>query len=319
MQKRSNADRTKLRNGKHRVILGKRERQRLIQLGSCLVLFLVVFLGKGKMPADILRYIQTDTDFSSAFSALGSAISQGKPMTKALGELAVEVFGIRETENTPAAPTLPEYLPEDLGAAMAERTLNHLPTRDSMLLMLGKDAAGERTAADLAVDSGGAADSEPAPQIPEYSGPALPEGATMEYFELGIPNPVTPVMGEITSVFGYRDHPVSGEYLFHSGMDIAAEVGTPVAAFSDGVVEFIGESEAYGLYIQLDHGNGIKTFYCHCSELYARKGERVEAGQTIAAVGETGNATGPHLHIELKRDGVLLNPLYYIESVEAKQ
>lgn len=318
MQKRSNADRGKLRSGKHRVVLGKRERQRLIQLGLCLTLFLVVFLGKGKMPADILRYIQTDTDFSGAFSALGSAISQGEPVTKALGELAVEVFGVRKPESAAAAPTLPEYLPADLGAVTAEQMLNRLPTRDSMLLMLGKDTAGVPVTAEPAADAGDAADSEPASRIPEYSGPTLPEGATMEYYDLGLPDPVTPVMGEITSVFGYRDHPVSGEYLFHSGADIAAEVGTPVAAFSGGVVEFIGESEAYGLYIQLDHGNGIKTFYCHCSELYARKGERVEAGQTIAAVGDTGNATGPHLHIELKRNGVLLNPLYYIESVEAE-
>ncbi len=85
-------------------------------------------------------------------------------------------------------------------------------------------------------------------------------------------------------------------------------------AFADGTVDFIGESEAYGLYIQLDHGNGVKTFYCHCSALYAQKGEEISAGQTIAAVGDTGNATGPHLHLEIKRDGVLLNPVYYIET-----
>ena len=137
----------------------------------------------------------------------------------------------------------------------------------------------------------------------------------MEYVSLGLTDTVTPVMGSVTSVYGYRDHPVSGEYLFHAGVDLAAETGTPILAFASGVVDYIGESDAYGLYVQLDHGNGVTSFYCHCSALYVQKGETVTKGQTIAAVGETGNATGPHLHLEMKRDGVRLNPIYYIDTV----
>ena len=138
----------------------------------------------------------------------------------------------------------------------------------------------------------------------------------MDYVPLGLGETVTPVLGVLTSPFGYRDHPVDGTYAFHYGTDLAADLGTPVQAFADGTVDFIGESEAYGLYIQINHGSGVTSFYCHCSALYAQKGEKVTKGQTIAAVGDTGNATGPHLHLELKQDGVFLNPLYYIETAE---
>jgi murein DD-endopeptidase MepM/ murein hydrolase activator NlpD len=138
----------------------------------------------------------------------------------------------------------------------------------------------------------------------------------MDYYDLGLSETVTPVLGTLTSSYGYRDHPVSGEYLFHAGVDLAAQTGTPVQAFAAGTVEYIGESDAYGLYIQVDHGNGVKTFYCHCSALYAQKGEQVALGQTIAAVGQTGNATGPHLHLEVKLDDVHLNPIYYVETAQ---
>ena len=148
-----------------------------------------------------------------------------------------------------------------------------------------------------------------------YSGPDLPNNASMDHLNLGLNTIITPVIGEISSGFGYRDHPITEEYLFHAGVDIAADIGTPIAAFSDGTVEFIGESKKYGLYVQLDHGNGVKSFYCHCSELLYGKGKKIEAGQTIALVGDTGDATGSHLHLELKKDGVLLNPVYYIDSV----
>lgn len=296
---------------KRRAALGAKEKRRLIQLALCVGLFLVVFLGKGIAPEGVLQagetllqYIRSDTDFQSAFSILGEALSNREPVTQALGNLAQEVFGAgtREPEEERSGTA---------GENAARLGLARLPTRETMLRSLGVTLLPEEE---------GQAEPEPspAPEVPAYTGPALPEGATMDYVDLGLAHTVTPVMGVLTSPYGWRDHPISGEYLFHAGADLAADSGTPVAAFADGTVDFIGESEAYGLYIQLDHGNGVKTFYCHCSALYAQKGETVCAGQTIAAVGETGNATGPHLHLELKRDGVLLNPIYYIETLEAE-
>lgn len=314
MQKKNSARSARLQKVGKRTTLGAKEKRRLIQLVLCVGLFLVVFLGKGIAPDGVfqagetlLQLIRSDTDFKGAFSALGEAVSQGEPVTQTLGNLAKEVFGA----GTPGQEEeLTEAWENDLAALAVKQALVELPTQETMLLRLGITAPTEETDGREQPDP----DSPPAPEIPTYTGPALPAGATMDYVDLGLTNTVTPVKGEVTSVYGYRDHPVSGEYLFHSGTDLAADIGTPVAAFADGTVDFIGESEVYGLYIQLDHGNGIKTFYCHCSALYAQKGETVSAGQTIAAVGDTGNATGPHLHLEIKRDGVLLNPIYYIEA-----
>jgi murein DD-endopeptidase MepM/ murein hydrolase activator NlpD len=150
---------------------------------------------------------------------------------------------------------------------------------------------------------------------PVYTGPALPENCTMEDMNLGLDETTTPVMGIVSSGFGYRVHPIDGETKFHYGTDVAADVGTPVYAFADGVVDFIGESEAYGQYIQLRHDAGVTTFYAHCSKLCAKKGQKVAMGDVIALVGESGNTTGPHLHLEIRLDGEYLNPVNYIDTM----
>lgn len=313
MQKRSETYGIRQSKDRKRAALGLREKRRLIQLGVCVGLFLVVFLGKGGAPAEVagfgetlLQLIHSDTDFKGAFSAVGEAISRGDPVLETLEKLSVEVFGAGGQQAAMDRTSMNGPAVQAAMAALAQR-----PTYETVLAQLGaSDLLAQASEAEPEPDPS----PSPAVQVPEYTGPALPEGATMEYFDLGLAETVTPVMGELTSPYGYRDHPVSGEYIFHNGIDLAADIGTPVMAFADGTVEFIGESDAYGLYIQIDHGNGVKTFYCHCSELYTPKGESVTMGQTIAAVGDTGNATGPHLHLEIKRDGVLLNPIYYVET-----
>ena len=80
----------------------------------------------------------------------------------------------------------------------------------------------------------------------------------------------------------------------------------------------MGENDSYGLYIQLDHGNGIKSFYAHCKSLCVKKGQTVALGEQIGEVGSSGTATGPHLHLELKCAGLHLDPLYYIDSLSAQ-
>lgn len=312
MQKKSAARGSGRPKKGKRMALGLREKRRLIQLGLCIGLFLVVFLGKGAAPGlfdfgeTLLGLIRSDTDFKGAFSAVGEAVSRGDPVLETLGKLAVEVFGAGEPEE--ASGTGDRTKGQATQAAIA--ALAQRPTSETVLQRLETLARAGEMEQEPAADP----DSGQTVSIPEYTGPALPEGATMEYVDLELDKTVTPVMGVLTSPYGYRDDPVSGAYLFHAGVDLAAEVGTPIQAFADGTVEFIGESDIYGLYIQLDHGNGVKTFYCHCSALYARKGERVTMGQHIADVGDTGNATGPHLHLELKHEDVYLNPIYYVET-----
>ncbi len=115
-----------------------------------------------------------------------------------------------------------------------------------------------------------------------------------------------------TSAFGYRINPVTKKYGFHSGLDIAAPEGADIKAAFDGVVEKASTSPARGNYIFLQSGN-IKTVYCHCSKLLVKEGDAVQAGQVIAKVGHTGQATGPHLHFEIRINDVYCNPIWVLD------
>lgn len=125
----------------------------------------------------------------------------------------------------------------------------------------------------------------------------------------GVKLSVTPVSGIITSRFGSRESIRSSG---HTGIDIAAPKGTAIKAACSGTVTFAGYSGGYGYLVKVSHGNGITTYYGHCSKLYVSKGENVTAGQKIAAVGSTGNSTGNHLHFEVVKNGVELNPQNYL-------
>lgn len=125
----------------------------------------------------------------------------------------------------------------------------------------------------------------------------------------GIYLAVVPVTGRITSRFGanesIRDHT-------HKGIDIAAVRGTPILATASGKVTFAGWSSGYGYLVKIDHGNGVETYYGHCSKLYVSAGDTVEAGEGIAAVGSTGNSTGNHLHFEIRLNGNQVNPESFV-------
>lgn len=117
-----------------------------------------------------------------------------------------------------------------------------------------------------------------------------------------------PLSGEITSRYGTREHPVYSGESFHAGEDIAAAEGTAICAVLDGTVIETGCAEMAGNYVKIEHENGMQTLYCHCSEVYVTKGMSVRCGETVAAVGQTGLATGPHLHFELRINGESVDP-----------
>lgn len=112
-----------------------------------------------------------------------------------------------------------------------------------------------------------------------------------------------PVAGTITSPQGYRTDPITGETSYHSGTDIAVPEGTPILAAADGTVTVANALDSwggsYGYYVKLDHGGGLTTLYAHCSSICVTAGQQVKAGEVIAYVGQTGRATGPHLHFEI--------------------
>lgn len=120
---------------------------------------------------------------------------------------------------------------------------------------------------------------------------------------------IRPVSGTITSRFGVGSSIRSSS---HTGLDIATSTGTPIKAAASGTVTFSGYKGSYGNMIVISHGNGVQTYYGHCSKLYVSAGATVSQGQTIAAVGSTGNSTGPHLHLEVRVNGVAYNPQNYV-------
>ncbi len=126
--------------------------------------------------------------------------------------------------------------------------------------------------------------------------------------ELGI-SLIKPISGIITSRFGARS---SRRVSSHTGLDIATSTGTPIYAAASGTVTFSGRKGSYGNLIVVTHSNGVQTYYAHCNKLYASNGQTVSQGQAIAEVGSTGNSTGPHLHFEIRVNGVAYNPQNYL-------
>lgn len=123
----------------------------------------------------------------------------------------------------------------------------------------------------------------------------------------------------ITSLFGYRTDPITGEASFHDGVDIAAPEGTAILAAADGVVVTANRTDSwggsYGYYVKIRHDETYETLYAHCSEVLVKAGQEVEQGDVIALVGGTGNSTGNHLHFEVRADGSRMDPLDFFEPV----
>lgn len=126
-----------------------------------------------------------------------------------------------------------------------------------------------------------------------------------------IPN-IRPARGWLTSRFGYRMSPFTGRAALHAGLDIAAAPGSPVYAPADGVISFAGYDEGYGKMIVVDHGYGYSTRYGHNAQIYVQVGQRVNRWDIIASVGNTGRSTGPHLHYEVRLNGIPKNPANFI-------
>jgi murein DD-endopeptidase MepM/ murein hydrolase activator NlpD len=121
-----------------------------------------------------------------------------------------------------------------------------------------------------------------------------------------------PARGWVTSDFGVRLDPYSAERRMHQGLDIATPHGQPVLSPSDGTVVFAGTEGGYGKVLVIDHGYGVKTRYGHLSEIFVHLGDRIRRGDKVAAVGNTGRSTGPHLHYEVRVNGVPENPRKFI-------
>ena len=121
-----------------------------------------------------------------------------------------------------------------------------------------------------------------------------------------------PSTGYISSPFGYRSHPLLGRRRLHTGMDFAAGYGSTIRAADSGTVIYSGWYGGYGKTVIINHGKGITTLYAHSSRLYVKSGQSVRRGESIAAIGSTGLSTGPHLHFEVRKNGIPVNPAKYL-------
>lgn len=287
--------------------MGEWERLQLGRLLCVLLLFLAVVLGKRVCPErmvmageQVMGVLNQNLDIEAVFAELGDSITREGGALEGLENFCVEVFG--------GQPVLEEEPVMEQVAIFAPV----FPANYSGLLKVHLEEIGywKIPESSRQVDPPAVGTVLETGQSPETT---FPEGCTVDKLSFGGLETVSPVIGSLNSEFGYREHPIKGEFCFHGGADISAREGDPIGAFADGVVEYVGEDDSYGLYLQLDHGNGIKSFYAHCQKLCAEKGEQVSAGETIATVGATGTATGPHLHLELKCGGVKVDPAYYVE------
>ena len=303
---------------------GQGDRRRVIQLLVSLALFLLVYVGRGVFPARIELWqnaILDDVDFSAAFQEFSQAVSDGRSLRESLEALGVRILG-GEPERDEPAPTEKAPVNVILQGQTPEAGMAWLKTHG---IMAG--AGIEQTVDEPSLppasrqpettDTPVAEPTQPllvtaVPQEYSADGVKLPSNVSFAFYELGLPETVDPVTGPVSSTFGYRISPVTGKNEFHLALDIAAEEGTEIGAFADGVVAYIGESSEFGLYLKITHANGVSSFYAHCSKLLVRKGTAVTCGQTVALVGHTGNAIGSHLHLTIEKDNVRLDPAYYV-------
>lgn len=282
--------------------LRPQERRRLLQLVACSGVFVLLVAAKLLLPAKMTQInekisgaLRQNMDVQAVFSAVGRAVTGEKDAGGAMEDVYQAVFH-----------------PEK-GEALETAALEGLPLDELAAL---EDLRGYRAAVEQQPQEPPAEEQTEVSTLAYvlYSDNNLPEDVSLEQAILGF-DYCTPVCGTLTSNFGYREHPVEGEERFHYGVDLAANTGTAVNCFADGTVTAVGESSSYGKYCIVTHTGGYSTLYAHCSRVTASSGTAVKEGQKIAEVGETGMATGPHLHFELHRDGTYLNPIYYVSTV----
>ena len=262
---------------------------------------------------NMLPVIDRDIDYKGAITALGDTLTGDKGVMQVLGEVYTRAFG-EKTDNDLQVIDANTEEPVIYGPQILLKAGTSMPGKSADALRGVQESV--ESVQEIADE---ASESEIDPVVEafllnqaQFSEYGLPESVSYDMPVLSIDEYTLPVFGFVSSSFGFRDHPIDGDLKFHYGTDVAANTGDPVCAFADGTVLAAGESTSLGLYILIEHDGGVKTQYAHCSELYVDAGAVVAEGEKVAAVGETGAATGPHLHFELIVDGEYVNPEYYL-------
>ena len=243
----------------------------------------------------VVQAVSGSDDYRKAVQTLGEKLGLGKE------DKTVSVSDTAESYSPPTIAQLRQeqtsILPEKTAAP--QPTASPAPTKDDAAVQ-SETREAVPAAVQAFLDSQAAYANYAVPADVSYTVPVLPFAFA------------SPVRGTTSSGFGYRMHPILNQIKFHYGTDFAAQSGTDVLAFADGTVETAAENDSFGKYLVISHAGGYKTLYAHCSALCVAAGDAVKLGQKIALVGQTGSATGPHLHFELSCGGVYYNPEFYI-------
>lgn len=253
----------------------------LILSAAILVLAVALKLTAPQVMSQIGDKLSTlmgqDTNFVEAFSSVGKAVSGSGKVGEALNDAYVAVFGPASNQkagNTAAADS-----------TSVEQTASH-------------------------TDGTTGTDYLTVPVV--YSQENLPANVRLTQQILGFAY-TSPVFGVLTSPFGLREITTDNSEKFHYGVDLGVDLGTVIDCFADGTVTVVGESSELGRYLTVQHAGGIVTLYGHCSRILASAGQTVRLGDPIAEAGQTGNATGPHLHFEIHLNTTYLDPIYYVK------
>lgn len=255
----------------------------------------------GDLPADIADKPGTPGEEGEAAGLLrkiGSLLPEAAPFTAI------------EARQLTLVARLTEYAEDRAdSAAKAIRKLGLNP--DVMLASAGEAPArggpyvGLATAADSALD-----------ERFHKLGASLARMEALERSLDRIPQVSPAHLDFVSSSYGYRSDPFTGEAAFHGGLDFPGHAGAPIFAAARGVVSFVGTRAGYGNLIEVTHGKGLMTRYAHLSRFDARVGQKVEPGDVIAAMGSTGRSTGPHLHFEVRINGQAVNPRPFLEAAQ---
>lgn len=291
--------------------LRPKELRRLAQLVACGSIFVLLVAAKLLLPGKMAEFndklsaaLQKNMDVQAVFSAVGRAFDGGVSGT--MEDVYQAVFHPDEEDGKAAVVETAEQVKIQDNLAMDMLRSYRKAPEDPPASEGEPSETAEEDPSEASADASTLA-------YVQYSEENLPDTVSMEQAVLGFEY-YTPVSGVLSSAFGYREHPVEGEERFHYGVDLAADEGMEVNCFADGTVTAVGESSSYGRYCIVAHEGGYSTLYAHCSRVVVSSGAQVARSQKIAEVGSTGMATGPHLHFELQKDGIYLNPIYYVSA-----
>ena len=297
---------------------GRKTRGRLtaLRMAACLLLLGGVTILRACFPdatetvrTTVLPMMEEDIDYRGAITALGETLSGEASILEVLGDIAIWAFGgspeedvevqaqpeeVEEEEERPPPPSTSPPIEPIIPTPFPEISAPQEPPEEYPEVTEMPEVVEVFLA-----------------QQAPFSHYPLPPGVSFAYVPLDFEH-APPLLGPVSSPFGFRQHPIHRDVRFHFGTDIAVYTGTPIGAFAAGEVRAAGHSDSFGLYILIDHPGDIRTRYAHLSVLYVQSGDSVELGQVIGRTGSTGSSTGPHLHFELQVNGVFKNPEFYI-------